>query len=1145
MFRSRVLTLAMGLVLATGVVAGSVVTPPSAQAAAPEAPTGLTPAGGAVIDGSVTLGWDRPAGVTKFDVQIAATADFASPLVSQVGTTNIQYVPTVQLPAGDLWWRVRSTNGTETSDWSTETFERGSDDAPVPIRPTAGTDTNPPVIKPPVDSPRFAWKPVAGATSYTVQVGTDRQFTDPALITASTQRTTAAVLTGYQPVGYYYWRVSAALGSGYATPWSDAIRYQVKGLDAARLTAPADSFDPVPGSDPEEWVRDVILDWDPVPGAATYQLQVSTDDAFMTMVDNVSGIVGTRYSPPGTYNNDEYYWRVRPVDASGNAAEWPATPWKFRRAWPEQLALVYPTGDLTGSTTPFFYQWDAIERASKYTVYLYKADGTQVCKADTVQTTLANTCKPAVAGDYTWKVLATDDGGPARPVTDLIAQPGTAFHYEPVPAPAGSGPLTVDMVTGHAASMSGTTAYGIGGSARDACGASLPDTCVDLRQTPILTWDPVPGAVKYKLTLARDSELTNVISTEDVTDPIWTPSTTMPDSQAGSAYFWVVQPCWGSSTSLCAPLKHAEHSFAKKTIAPHLISPVETVVNGVLTPPVVEDDVTLDWSTELAALRDPTAMIDSSLTTPASTEAKSYVVQTSIDPSFSSTLESATVDQTTFTSFANTYPEGPIYWRVRALDGSGNPTVWSATGQFEKRSPVPVLTTPAPGGTLGADYTLSWDPLPFAAAYEVEVYAGPTKVGGVASWKHASWAPSDPFPVSPDGYTWRVRRIDAKGRKGDWSKVRRFFSDGVVPSTVAPADGAVVAPSTSYFAWEPDARATSYRFERRKAGTTTLTESVSTRSTAWAPTSTIAAGSWEWRVVALDAKSVSLGASPWQGFTVVDPPAVAVPVGITGSGKVGTELRLTAPVFDPVVDQTSYQWFRGTSAITGATGHIYTVSSADLGKAITVRATGTLDGYKPATSTSAAITGVAGDALVAVYPPSVVGQPAVGQTLTVDKGTWPDNPRLTYTWFRDGTAIPGATSSTYRLVTADAGRPIHVVETATLTGREPGTATSGSLAVAKLRSTTTLVLSTTRATVKQRVTATVKVAVSGLSAPGGSVTIFDGTRKLTKAQLGTGTTATVRLSRLAKGKHVIKAVYSGAAQAKPSSGKAKLTITRR
>ena len=204
----------------------------------------------------------------------------------------------------------------------------------------------------------------------------------------------------------------------------------------------------------------------------------------------------------------------------------------------------------------------------------------------------------------------------------------------------------------------------------------------------------------------------------------------------------------------------------------------------------------------------------------------------------------------------------------------------------------------------------------------------------------------------------------------------------------------------------------------------------------------MAAGTAQWRVTALDAKGQVLGASPWRDVVVVDPPAVATPVTISGSGRVGSDLHLSAPAFDPVVETTTYQWLSNGSTITGATGPAYTVMPADLGKSITVRATGALAGYKSATSTSNTIVAVMGDALVATSPPSITGVAKFPETLAVSPGTWPGTPTLRYQWYRDGAPISQADDPTYKLVAADVDHLIHVVETASTTGRSPGAAPS-------------------------------------------------------------------------------------------------------
>jgi hypothetical protein len=65
--------------------------------------------------------------------------------------------------------------------------------------------------------------------------------------------------------------------------------------------------------------------------------------------------------------------------------------------------------------------------------------------------------------------------------------------------------------------------------------------------------------------------------------------------------------------------------------------------------------------------------------------------------------------------------------------------------------------------------------------------------------------------------------------------------------------------------------------------------------------------------------------------------------------------------------------------------------------------------------------------------PSIAGDTALGDVLTVTAGTWSGDPAptLSYQWRRDGAAIAGETGTTYTITLADSGADIDVLETAT------------------------------------------------------------------------------------------------------------------
>ena len=155
----------------------------------------------------------------------------------------------------------------------------------------------------------------------------------------------------------------------------------------------------------------------------------------------------------------------------------------------------------------------------------------------------------------------------------------------------------------------------------------------------------------------------------------------------------------------------------------------------------------------------------------------------------------------------------------------------------------------------------------------------------------------------------------------------------------------------------------------------------------------------------------------------------------TFTGTVATGAKLTAvPGTWTKKVKLSYQWLRNGTAIAGATGKTYTLTVADFGQQVSVAVTGTLaGGYLTTTQTSASST-VAPGTIAKKPKVKFTGAAKPGGTLTASAGAWPAGTTLSYQWLRNGTAISGATSSTYSVKAGDAGASISLTVTGTLTG---------------------------------------------------------------------------------------------------------------
>ena len=167
---------------------------------------------------------------------------------------------------------------------------------------------------------------------------------------------------------------------------------------------------------------------------------------------------------------------------------------------------------------------------------------------------------------------------------------------------------------------------------------------------------------------------------------------------------------------------------------------------------------------------------------------------------------------------------------------------------------------------------------------------------------------------------------------------------------------------------------------------------------------------------------------------------------ITGTAKVGSTLTANLGTWSPSTMSPRYQWYRSGAAIIGATAVTYKPTSADVGKALTVKVTAYKTGYTTAVKTSAATAAVVKGSLVGPTP-KITGTAKVGSTLTANLGIWsPSTISPRYQWYRSGAAITGATSAAYKPTSADVGKAMTVRVTAYKTGYTTAVKTSAATA---------------------------------------------------------------------------------------------------
>ena len=201
------------------------------------------------------------------------------------------------------------------------------------------------------------------------------------------------------------------------------------------------------------------------------------------------------------------------------------------------------------------------------------------------------------------------------------------------------------------------------------------------------------------------------------------------------------------------------------------------------------------------------------------------------------------------------------------------------------------------------------------------------------------------------------------------------------------------------------------------------------------------------QVTALSAGGGTTASSPISARVVIQPVAAVIPA-ITGVVQLGSTLTLTTGTWNDVITPIySYKWQRCTSLevssctdIPLATNTTYTITVSEIGMyirgVVTVVATAN---NLSAESTSEATSRLNAEPTL-ITPPAISGLAIVDEILTASTGTYNAFPVATYTYqwqscttieLSSCTPISGAVQATYTLLTADIGKYIRVMVTAT------------------------------------------------------------------------------------------------------------------
>jgi hypothetical protein len=909
-------------------------TPSKYQIVWPATPQLGSPANGAVGVTDTVFSWDSVPGAAKYDLQVSPNGDWQNgKIIDQVGVYGTRFAPDVTLNNSSYYWRVRAQaagSATNYGQWSTPfLFTRSWSPRPVTIDPHwAGGLADPPQV----GNLEFSWTPasfsgsgwVDHASHYEIQIGTDSNFSLNTFTLCTTDQTTYTPYSGIQGGGepgscnmgqslligtVYYWRVRGIDGpAGINGLWDST-----SSSDTQRFiytpTMPDLTCGPVDGSH----VQSPTLCWSAVSGAEHYRVTIRRHDnvlADQVVTDALS------YTSVRTLNPTDgpFTWNVETLDSQSHMglirANWPSfyldpptTTASFSLLTPANLAHTLRMPSMT---------WQPYTGASYYEVLYGVTQGIWSATPLSSDThlpyagfTYAN--RPLAAGHYYWAVQAYD-------VTDVLLATSSASSFYVGTTDTGgewiipwNNYLTPECQVQSDPQISLCTPL--------------------LGQTQELTWTPDPNTGAYVVYVAKDVNFTNIYRTYETGQTSLTPRESWLDSQAGQSYYWFVRPCVDWDMTHCGPGPDSnaglDNASAYRKSSPRTTGlTTTTAANPPVAALTIPDQVTFNWAdymTTSQAVDYPVASVNSSRVTQ---EARKYTIQVSTTSDFSNILDTRTVDQTQYTPWQITYPEGPLYWRVQALDGSDNPLTMSLTGTVTKASAPIALVSPVGAATVSGVPYFTWAPQNWAAHYVIEVYRnGDLNFSSAnlmvsTTTPIAAWSPTATMPAGV--YAWRVQRRDASDRQGPWSTGRTFTLHPSAPTLNTPADLALVDGTNLYFTWLGAQGDVSYQFQSSAAADfTNPIESQTTVMTAWSPLRKYDPGVYYWRVNLLDASNNVLSTSSSRRLTVGTMPGA--PTGATATaGNATATVSWTAPTSS------------GSSPITG-----YIVTSTPDGKTCT------------------------------------------------------------------------------------------------------------------------------------------------------------------------------------------------------------------
>ena len=612
--------------------------------------------------------------------------------------------------------------------------------------------------------PHFEWPGMKGAESWRIQISTNEAFTSPVVDEedlAEARYQAAQDLTDGQK---YYWRVRPTLGGGSLGNWYPVYSFTPRGNYDNIKAFNGHSYEFV--SDKVSWtVAKSRAASSTYNGLSGYLVTITSQEENDFIANNLSE--NSWIGASDAQQEGQWIWETGPE--SGTALNDRYTNWNSGE--PNNSGNEDYCGFYTSNL------WNDLPNSHNLS-YIIEYGGTG--GTGTENPNLINFRLSLSVGDIS--VIFLPITHRATVVSDL--QEGTDYTLSISERPAGAdaslvsidndGTISIGTASAAESGLYTLTATGLGSYSGTASisftltvgemtGLSPADGSGTTDTTPSLSWDAVPGAVGYEVQIdGSEAGLANAQAVE-VSATSYTPTRALVNKQT---HYWRVRA------------KDGDGQYGIWSAVKSLTVNIGTVSG--LSP--ADGSGTTDTTPSLSWDAVPGAV--------------GYEVQIADSEAGLANAQAVEVSATSYSPTRALVNKQTHYWRVRAKDGDGQYGAWSVVQSLVVNWGT--VSGMSPSSTTDTTPTFSWNAVPGAAGYEVQIAGSEAGLANAQAVEVSatSYTPSTDL-VNNQAHYWRVRAKDGDGQYGAWSAIASIGIGYFVGSS-GPAGGIVFYDKGSY-----------------------------------------------------------------------------------------------------------------------------------------------------------------------------------------------------------------------------------------------------------------------------------------------------------------------------------------------------------